>query len=634
MVESDLVEPHEALIRSLGRLVKEHTTIGEHPLDLKLNKPLPSDVRFYIYNISNTDREYDDREEFSINVRFHNEYDVAKPERPDDSLVIVGGYKAEDDVFVFWDDDLYYDYGTNDTPYTPYTYAENHTAAVEDGLAMRPRNHESRGQGGETVISARSDHVAEAIRMRHRLIQYRDVLHDYLPEGWDNSPMQRQQLERVVDEFLTNTDLSEPTHERRLTAQEAVADAQGINRKTVQAKSGGDLYDESPGPEGYQRGLFDPALEELEADWRTGEDRLKMETWTQPEALFTDRDFPSTVDSLYFPTDSKEGPTVFEQIITALATGNHVILTGPPGAGKTELAEAVSSLYVDNYELATATNDWSTYETIGGYQQSTDDDGLEFQPGIVLKRFLDPDIPEPKNEWLIIDELNRADIDKAFGSLFSALTETTVTLPFENENEDPITLIGDPDETDRNQITKNRYYIPDDWRLIATVNSADKASLYRMSYAFMRRFAFISVPVPSADILNSDEESEILSEYIQRWDIDFPDVSPVSNVSDDLETAIHNDLEEIWYVVQLIRPVGPGIIEDVLKHVLTQIEETEQLTYEHAVVAHILPQMDGESNDDLSRVIEQINEELNDDRFDDRVAKRFAKEYLGAQFNG
>jgi energy-coupling factor transporter ATP-binding protein EcfA2 len=633
MVQSDLVEPHEKLIRSLGRLVKDHTTIGEHPLDLTLAEPLPSNVRFYIYNISDTEREYEDREEFAINVRFHNEHDVAKPKRSDDALVIVGGYKDEEDVFVFWDDDLYYDYGTNENPYTPYTFAEKHKAAVADGLSTRPRKHETRGQGGETVISARPDHVAEAIRMRHRLVRYRNILHDYLPEGWDDSPRQRQQLERVVDEFLTNTDLSKPTHERRRNAQEAVADAQDVNLSTIQEKSGSQLWEESPGPDGYQRAFFDSALDELEAEWRTGDDRLRMRTWTQPNPLFTDRDLPSTVDNLYFPQDSTEGPTVFEQITTALASGNHIILTGPPGAGKTELAQAASNLYVDDYELTTATNDWSTFDTIGGYHQSSDG-VLEFQPGIVLKRFMNPDIPEPKNEWLIIDELNRADIDKAFGSLFSALTETTVTLPFENEDERPITLVGDPDETGHNPVATNRYYIPEDWRLLATINSADKASLYRMSYAFMRRFAFISVPVPTVNDLDPDNDSSILPEYTQRWGIEFPEADAVSNVSGDVENSMHEELEELWFAVQQVRPVGPGIIEDVLEHVLTQIARTGQLTYEHAFVAHILPQMDGQSEDDLSRVISQIDGRLPTDRFDDRVATRFAKEYLGVQIDG
>jgi len=599
MVESDLVEPHQRLIRSLGRLVKDHTTIGEHPLDLTLAEPLPSSVRVYLFNVSRTDRSDD---EFSINVRFHNEHDSAKPNRSDDSLVLVGGYREEADVFVFWDDDLYYDYGTNDNPYTPYTYAEQHGQAAAEGLATRGRGHISRGEGGETIISARPDHVAEAIRMRDRLIEYRDILGDYLPDDWGSSSKQRQQIERVVD-------------------------AQGVNLSTIQEKCGRRLWDE-PTSEGYQKGPFDSALEELEAEWRSGDAHVQKEMWTQPDPVFTDRDLPETVDGLYYPTDSVDEPTVFEQITTALASDNHVILTGPPGAGKTELAEAACAHYVDNYELTTATNDWSTFDTIGGYHQSGDGE-LAFQPGVVLQRFLDPDIPAAKNEWLIIDELNRADIDKAFGSLFSALTKTTVTLPFEDDDEEPITLVGDPSESSTTPLTSNRYYIPDEWRLIATINSADKASLYRMSYAFMRRFAFISVPVPTEDQLDPDSDSSILPEYTDRWEMEFPDTEAVENVSGDVEAAIHNDLEELWYGVQRIRPIGPGIIEDVLEHVLTQISQSGQLTYEHAFVAHILPQLDGQSKGDLSGLARQLNEKLPDDRFDDREAKRFAREYLG-----
>src|SRR5205085_10507212 len=39
--------------------------------------------------------------------------------------------------------------------------------------------------------------------------------------------------------------------------------------------------------------------------------------------------------------------------------------------------------------------------------------------------------------------------------------------------------------------------VPEWWRMVGAMNDADKASLKRLSFAFMRRFAFVPVPLPS-----------------------------------------------------------------------------------------------------------------------------------------
>jgi len=183
-------------------------------------------------------------------------------------------------------------------------------------------------------------------------------------------------------------------------------------------------------------------------------------------------------------------------MVAALESGKHVILIGPPGTGKTELAECLCGDVGVNYTPATATSDWSTFDTIGGYLPDPAGattgaaGGLDFHPGLVLQAM-------ERCEWLIIDELNRADVDKAFGELFTLLSGARrVRLPYKKRDATGMkdVIVGEPDP---GQPDVYAYRVPENWRIIGTMNTFDKASLYQLSYAFMRRFAFIDVPVPT-----------------------------------------------------------------------------------------------------------------------------------------
>ncbi len=185
--------------------------------------------------------------------------------------------------------------------------------------------------------------------------------------------------------------------------------------------------------------------------------------------------------------------------LAALSAGMHVILTGPPGSGKTRLAECLCAKAGFPVWTVPATDQWTTFETIGGYfptpKEGETGDRLDFLPGSVVDSL-------EKGRCLIIDEINRADIDKAFGELFTLLSGNTVTLPYRRRGEDGsfrrVRLqVGSAvvEDEDADVIV-----VPTWWRLVGSMNDADKASLKRMSMAFVRRFAFIPIDLPAAPI--------------------------------------------------------------------------------------------------------------------------------------
>ena len=196
----------------------------------------------------------------------------------------------------------------------------------------------------------------------------------------------------------------------------------------------------------------------------------------------------------------------------AVASSSAVMLVGPPGTGKTsfirqllqEIAYNPAALGLSappkEPKWVTPTESWTAMDLLGG--MGIDHTGRKrFCLGHLLEAIR-------QDRWLVLDEANRANMDRIFGPMLTWLADQRVELgPATTDIHAPPVVLDWNDkpqcetvrldllESDRIMVTDPiKFLAGSDWRLLGTFNAQDAHRVFGFGSALSRRFSHVPMP--------------------------------------------------------------------------------------------------------------------------------------------
>lgn len=222
----------------------------------------------------------------------------------------------------------------------------------------------------------------------------------------------------------------------------------------------------------------------------------------------------------------------------ALRSFSSVLLVGPPGTGKGRLVRWIAQeIHADpanfgfpegtdpNPMWRTPDESWSAFDMIGGLVPTGGE--LAWSNGLLLNSLAE-------QRWLVLDETNRADMDKIMGPLLTWLAGQDVEVGRTAARGGHPIMLGWGHEaastaTDPSDVGEPTHFVAGtSWRLLGTYNPQDAQRVFRFGQALSRRFATVPVPALTpgefesllnarCPTLSDDAKASIISLYASHY---------------------------------------------------------------------------------------------------------------------